>query len=357
MNISLMQKMISEINEVISEPIRIMEVCGTHTQAVLQHGMTTVLDSLIKLLSGPGCPVCVTDTRSIDDVIELATIHNLMIFTFGDMVKVQGSKESLADLKARRNRTVNILYNPFDVISVAKRNKEKNVVFFGVGFETTAPLIAATIKAAKEQNLQNLFFYLSLKRMKPILQLILKDPIKRPHGIICPGHVAAITGADYFRFIVDEYQVPAVICGFEAQDIISGIYCLTMQNQKKNTLQFENLYKRCVKSTGNLKAKELLNEIFIIQDAYWRGIGMITDSGFGLSKAYEQFDALKIFSINTNKKIEERCCLCTEIILGQKMPKDCPLFKNMCNPKSPMGPCMVSMEGACFIHYSHRGGF
>lgn len=356
MNISVIQKMINEINERITQPIRIMEVCGTHTQAVLLNGITTVLDSNIKLLSGPGCPVCVTDSRDIDGLIELATINDVIIVTFGDMVRVRGSKESLSDLKEKEKK-VQILYNPLDIIKIAENNKKKNVVFFGVGFETTAPLIAATIKVAKERNLANLFFYLSLKRMKPILHFILKDPAKRPHGMICPGHVATVTGADYFRFIVDEYQVPAVICGFEPEDIITGIYCLTMQNQKKNKLQFENLYKRCVKDIGNLKAKALLKEVFITQDAYWRGIGRIADSGFGFSKEYEKFDATKVFSIKTNNKTEESGCLCSEIILGQKMPEDCPYFKKKCHPGSPKGPCMVSAEGACFIYFTYGGDF
>lgn len=356
MNISLIQKMINEVNECITQPIRIMEVCGTHTQAVLQHGITTLLDSNIKLLSGPGCPVCVTDSRDIDGIIELGTTYNVMIITFGDMVRVQGSKESLSDLR-EKGKKVQILYNPLDIIKVAENNKEKNVVFFGVGFETTAPLIAATIKIAKDRNLENLFFYLSLKRMKPILQLILKDPMNRPHGMICPGHVATITGGEYFHFIVDEYQVPAVICGFEPEDIITSIYCITMQNQKKNKLQFENLYKRCVKDIGNLKAKALLKDVFITQDAYWRGIGRIADSGFALSTEYERFDAAKVFSINTNNKTKESFCLCTEIILGEKMPADCPYFKKKCHPGSPMGPCMVSTEGTCFIYFSYGGGF
>lgn len=354
MNISLLQEIIREINRDITTEICLMEVCGTHTQAILQHGIKEVLSPKIKLLSGPGCPVCVTDEQDIDAMIDLINREDVLLVTFGDMMRVPGREASLSQMK-ERGKKIQVIYSPMEVIALAENNKDQKVVLFGVGFETTAPLIAATIQTAHQKKLHNLFFYIVLKQMAPILHYILKDLEVRPHGIICPGHVAAIKGAYYFQFITTTYKVPAVICGFEAEDIITGIYCMVQQIKKEHPLKLENLYKRCVRTEGNKYANDLLAQVFTGEDAVWRGIGSIPESGFKINKTYESLDVTKVFSINVNKTKGKTFCQCSDILLGRKLPKECPKFKKECTPLKPKGPCMVSREGACFIYFSYEG--
>jgi hydrogenase expression/formation protein HypD len=332
-----------------------MEVCGTHTQAIMQHGISTVFNPKLRLLSGPGCPVCVTDEQDIDGIIDLIYKEDVLLVTFGDMMRVPGKEETFSHVK-EKGKKVKIVYSPMEAIALAESYKEEKIVFLGIGFETTAPLIAATIKTAKQKNVQNLFFYIALKRMEPILRYILKDPKNKPHGIICPGHVAAIKGAQYFNFIVEEYEVPAVVCGFGAEDIVMGIYCLVKQIKKEYPLKLENLYRRCVRSEGNKYANDLLLEVFTYEDSEWRGIGIVPNSGFKLKNEYEEFDAVRAFSMAIKNKVEKTLCQCSDILLGRKWPNECPYFKNECTPLTPRGPCMVSREGACFNYYSYGGG-
>lgn len=353
MNTLLMQKIINEINADIQSEISIMEVCGTHTQALLQYGIPSVLNPKIKLLSGPGCPVCVTDELEIDGVIEIINKEKVQVVSFGDILRVPGNKESLMQMK-EKGKDIKIIYSPLEAIFIAE-NSEDIIVFFGVGFETTAPLIAATIKMAKEKNIHNLFFYIALKRMEPILNYVLSKADVKPDGIICPGHVAVITGSEYFNFIVKTYQIPAVVSGFELQDIIMGIFCLAKQINNKYPLKLENFYKRCVSNEGNQRTQHLLEEVFEYEEVKWRGIGKIPKSGFKIKQEYAKYDAKIVFSITRTNK-SKNFCQCGDVLIGKKNPYECIYFNKICSPNSPKGPCMVSREGVCYIYYTYRGG-
>lgn len=333
--------------------LSIMEVCGTHTQAFSRTGIRSILPSNITLLSGPGCPVCVTDESYIDAAIEILNKYDVILATFGDMMGVKGTCESLLDQSNKRKK-IKVLYSPLDAIELAKKNLHKQVVFFAVGFETTAPLIGLAVKMACEEGLNNLSFITSLKLMPPILHKILKQRNKNIHGIICPGHVAAVKGEEYFRFITRDYSIPAVICGFDALDIAAGLYYLIKQNIHKSKGGFQNLYKTCVNKNGNITANQLMDEVFERESVRWRGIGEVKDSGLGLRDKYWAFDGLKKFNISLQSPYLRQKCNCSDVLLGNILPNQCPMFGDVCNPENPKGPCMVSGEGACSIYYRYR---
>lgn len=352
----LIKNMLREIQQSPINNFNVMEICGTHTQAFSKLGIRQLINSKIHLLSGPGCPVCVTSESYIDAAIELLESSNVILSTFGDMMKVKGSKENLIKQK-EKGKDIRVLYSPLDSIILAEENKDKEIIFLGVGFETTTPIIALAIRLAKEKAIKNISFLIGMKRMKPILHHILKDPYHNIHGLICPGHVAAVKGAGYFKFITEQYNIPAVVAGFEALDIVGALYFL-MKEQDKVKKNFKNLYKTCVTMEGNKKANELMNEVFTACDAEWRGIGIINGSGFSLREKYKDYDAAKKFGISLQsalKKNKIRTCICSEILLGKKSPDKCELFRKSCTPDKPVGPCMVSTEGACSIFYKYKG--
>lgn len=352
----LIKDMLREIRKSQIKNFNVMEICGTHTQAFSKFGIRQLVNSKIHLLSGPGCPVCVTSENYIDSAIELLRHSNVILSTFGDMMKVKGSRENL--IKQReKGKDIRVLYSPLDSITLAEENKDKEIVFLSVGFETTTPVIALAVKIAKEKALKNISFLIGMKRMEPILHHILKDPYHNIHGLICPGHVAAVKGAGYFKFIVDQYNIPAVVAGFEALDIARALYFL-MKQQDKVKKNFKNLYKTCVTMEGNKRANELINEVFTDCDDEWRGIGVINASGLSLREKYSDYDAAKKFGINLEKTLEKnkiRTCICSEILLGKKLPNKCELFGKSCTPDQPIGPCMVSTEGSCSIFYKYKG--
>lgn len=353
MNKELIQHLIKEINIMASKEIRIMEVCGTHTQMISKLGIRSVLSHNIKLLSGPGCPVCVTDERYIDTAIEMLNNYDVTIATFGDLLRVKGTKNCLLDEKSK-GKNVKVIYSPLDIIKIAEDNKERKIIFLGVGFETTAPIIALAIRTLFEKGLNNLFFLTSLKVMSPILHYILKQPESQIQGLICPGHVASIKGANYFKFIAEDYNIPAAICGFEALDILVGIHYLVKQISNNENRSFENLYKRCVKTQGNLIANQLMEEVFQVSHGEWRGIGNVENSFLIIKKKYATLDAEKNFEVKIERQSNITKCACSDILLGNKTPSECQLFERICNPISPYGPCMVSAEGACAIAYRYR---
>ena len=353
---ALIKELIKKIQKSQIKNFNVMEVCGTHTQAISKFGIRELVKPNIQLLSGPGCPVCVTSESYIDSAIQLLNYPNVILSTFGDMMKVNGTRENLINQK-EKGKDIKILYSPLDSIILAEENKDKEIIFLGVGFETTAPLIALAVKMAKEKGIKNISFLVGMKRMEPILHYILKEPNHNINGLICPGHVAAVKGANYFKFIVEEYNIPAVVAGFEALDIVGALYYL-MKEQDKAKKNFKNLYKTCVTMEGNKRANELIKEVFTYCDDEWRGIGVINDSGFTLSEKYRDYDAAKKFGINLEKHLENnkiRACICSEILLGKKMPNKCELFGKTCIPEHPIGPCMVSSEGACSIFYKYKG--
>lgn len=353
----LLWKTIEQMNALVSHDIRIMEVCGTHTHQIARFGLRKLLSPKIQLVSGPGCPVCVTESAYIDALISLLKHKNVIVVTFGDLLRVRGQSGSLEEQKALGKQVVTV-YSPEDVLTLAQSCKENSFVFAAVGFETTAPLYAALIQMAKNKGIQNLFLMTSLKRMEPAIRFILGDLKVNVDGMLCPGHVAAITGTGPFLPITAEYHIPAVICGFEEMDIISSIHILCRQIAGETPVHFMNAYRRCVSDTGNSSALSLINEVFRVTDANWRGIGRIKDSALTLNNNYQEFDAFKRFGLNieTFDSPFPDDCDCGKILIGEKMPDMCVNFGSRCTPEHPIGPCMISSEGACAAYYRYGGG-
>lgn len=322
-------KGINKLSENIQEDINIMEVCGTHTRCIYEYGIPSLLPSNIKLLSGPGCPICVTPNSYIDSVENLAC-ENIIITSFHE---VSNLKEFIKPV-----------YSPFDALNMAKKT-EKEVVFLGIGFEPTSTITAIALKRAKELNINNFSLLSYFKTMPQVLEMVSKNNIQ---GFVCPGHVGAIIGNNVFNKIAIKSEKPMVMCGFEPMDILIGIHkVLKMIYFKK--YKCSNVYNRVVKKEGNKKAIELINEVFENDNSVWRGFGEVKKSGFKLSKEYERFSAFKRFSIKSTLQEEKSSCICSEIIQGKKSPKECTNFNLNCNPKNPIGPCMLSSEGACRI--------
>ncbi|OYT43635.1 MAG: hydrogenase formation protein HypD [Candidatus Aenigmarchaeota archaeon ex4484_56] len=319
--------------------IRIMEACGTHTQTISRYGLRSILD--VEFVSGPGCPVCVCDIRDIDSAIELAKNKDIILTTFGDMYRVPGSRYSLSNYK-----NVRIVYDVYESLNIAKKTN-KEVVHFSIGFETTIPSISYVIKNCTLKNFSiipaNLLF---LKGFEYLLPKIDVD------GFICPGHVSAITGSKPYEKLVRLVNKPMVICGFEPEDIIKGAD--TIKKQIKNGIsKVETEYNDAVDREGNKIAQNLINEIFEPCDKIWRGIGKIKNSGLKLKKKFEKYDAIKKFDVSTENVKENKNCICGKIMSGKAKPKNCKLFKKICNPIHPIGPCMVSSEGACNIAFKY----
>lgn len=353
----LIGKTIEQINESVKSDIRIMEVCGTHTHQIARFGIRKLLTPKIHLVSGPGCPVCVTEPGYIDALITLLKHENVTVATFGDLLRVRGSSGSLEEQKAL-GRKVLTVYSPEEILDLAKRNTDQNIIFAAVGFETTVPLYAALIQTARKENIHNLFFLTSLKRMEPAIRFLLGEIGVPVDGMLCPGHVAAITGIGPFLPVTAEYHIPAVICGFEATDLIASISILCRQITGEIPVQFMNTYKMCVSDTGNPAALRLINEVFQISDVSWRGIGMIQDSALILNKSYEQYDAIKRFGLEmeSTPAAFPDGCECGKVLIGEKTPDLCVNFGRLCTPDHPIGPCMISSEGACAAYYRFGGG-
>lgn len=355
-NRRVVNDIINDIRCLGNEKLRIMEVCGTHTQAVSKSGLRSLLPDNIELVSGPGCPVCVTSESFIDAAIEMLNEHNVILATFGDMLRVKGSMSSISE-QFNKRKSIAVVYSPLDCLELASKNPGDQIVFLAVGFETTAPGIALTIRLAEENNINNLFFITSLKLMPPVLHSVLQEKQKELHGIICPGHVAAVMGAGYFRFITTEYGIAAAVCGFEALDIALGLHYLLVQTLSGKKPTFANLYVACVQEGGNAEAYKMIQEVFEVGDASWRGIGFIKDSALLLCKKYSRFNALERFGVKLKYDSPNKKCDCRDVLLGNILPSKCRLFGKECTPQKPSGPCMVSGEGSCstFYRYMERG--
>jgi hydrogenase expression/formation protein HypD len=335
----------------IDREVRIMEVCGTHTLSILRSGIKKFLPKNVKIVSGPGCPVCVTSQGYIDACVKLSRMKNIIITTFGDMINVPGTKSSLKIQKALGS-DIRILYSPLDAIDIAKKNSNKEVVFLGIGFETTAPLIALAIEKAYKENVKNFSVFSAIKTMEQVIKMLIKDENVKIDGIICPGHVSTIIGADSFKFISNDLNVPAVIAGFENKDVIAAIYLLVDMLREGNK-ELINIYGRFVKSEGNKKAKELMNKVFISSHSMWRGLGLIRNSGLKIRENYSGYDAKIKFNIKIEDSHLVKGCICGDILKGEKKPENCMSFGEKCTPNNPIGVCMVSREGACKIHYEY----
>jgi len=347
-NKEIAEGLIQRIKRTSSRPIQLMEVCGTHTVSIFRYGIRGILPEHIKLISGPGCPVCVTPNRDIDLAIALSRQKDTMIVTFGDMMRVPGSTSSLQKEKAE-GRDIRIVYSSLEALKIAKGHPEKRAVFLAIGFETTSPTIAVAILRAKEEMLHNLFFLNSQKRVPPALNALLQSRQVKIDGFILPGHVSTIIGTSPYQFIAKEFGRPAVITGFEPLDILQGILMLVKQIEE-NRPAIEIQYRRVVHEEGNRVALSKIDEVFKKNGAEWRGIGWIEDSGYLFKESFQEMDA-RNFDVQVEPSREHPECLCGEVLQGIKTPLECRLFKKVCHPENPVGPCMVSIEGTCFTYF------
>lgn len=339
------------IRRISRKPLRLMEVCGTHTMSIFRHGIRSVLPDTITLLSGPGCPVCVTAQKDIDAFVALARQSGVIVTTFGDLVRVPGSESSLGREKSA-GADVRIVYSVLDALAVARENPDRKVVFCGVGFETTIPTIAAVLITAGQTGLSNFFVYTANKLTPPALAALMETPGMEINGLILPGHVSVITGTRSYQSVFDRYRIPSVIAGFEPLDILNAVRLLVEQNETRSPALI-NAYPRAVSDAGNLKALAVMDQVFEVCPAAWRGIGDIPASGMKLKSDYQAFDAAVQFNINPIEVPEPRGCACGDILMGLKTPSQCALFRKKCTPMSPVGPCMVSSEGACAAFYRY----
>jgi hydrogenase expression/formation protein HypD len=330
-----------------------MEVCGGHTSAIHHFGIPSLLPSGINLVSGPGCPVCVTSTDFIDKAIFYSEKQDVIITTFGDLIRVPGSSSSL-EKERSKGADIRIVFSGLEAVKIARLNADKIVIFLGIGFETTAPGTAVTVKQAKEAGLKNFLLLSAHKVMPPVMDAIVREGILLD-GFICPGHVATITGSDIFNFLPEKYKLGCVVAGFEPSDLLQAVLMLIRQvNRKCPEVEIE--YTRAVSRAGNSIALRQLSEVFELCDASWRGFGIIPDSGLRLRREFEKFDVEKQIPVNFPIREENTACICGEILRGLKRPDDCKLFRKSCTPENPVGACMVSPEGACnsffkYIHY------
>lgn len=334
----------------INKPIKLMHVCGTHEHTISKYGLRTLLPNELEILSGPGCPVCVCPAADIDKAIELGRRENTIITTFGDMIRVPASNLSLAELKAE-GADVRIVYGPHDAIKIAKDNPNKEIIFFAIGFETTAPLIGYELQNGPPSNFSVICAY---KLIPAALELLISQSQLRIDGFLSPGHVSTIIGLEPFKIFSDAYKVPNVIAGFEPNDVLLGILMLLGQikNKKFETL---NEYSRVVKPEGNKIAQDIITDVFQSVSSPWRGIGRILDGGLAIRDKYEKFDADKKFDIKIEKSQDiPPGCSCHLIMVGKIYPTECELFGKSCTPLNPIGPCMVSMEGTCSIYYKYH---
>jgi hydrogenase expression/formation protein HypD len=340
--------LIQRIQKTSTRPIQLMEVCGTHTVSIFRYGIRGILPEQIRLISGPGCPVCVTPNGDIDLAIALSRQKDVMIVTFGDMMRVPGSTSSLQKEKAE-GRDIRIIYSSLEALKIAKEHPEKKVVFLAIGFETTSPTIAVAILRAKEEKLHNLFFLNSQKRVPPALFALLQSKQVKIDGFILPGHVSTIIGTNPYQFIAKEFDQPAVITGFEPLDILQGIWMLVKQIEE-NRAAVEIQYRRVVHEEGNPIALSKIDEVFEKDESRWRGLGLIPDSGYCFKESYKEMD-VRNFEVEVEPPKEHPECLCGAVLQGIKSPLECRLFKQVCHPENPIGPCMVSIEGTCHTYY------
>lgn len=347
----LVIKLSEEIRRISVKPIALMEVCGGHTMSVQRFGLPSLLPPTIRLLSGPGCPVCVSDRKFIDQAIAYCRLPDVILTTYGDLIRVPGSTSTL-DREKALGADVRIVYSVMDALDIAKKNPEKKTVFLGIGFETTAPASAAAVIGAYQQNINNFFLYSSHKIMPPAMAALIDEGVKID-GYIAPGHVSTITGSSIYSDIAEKYHLGCVIAGFEPVDLMEAVLMLVRQIESGDQ-KVEIQYRRAVKPEGNIKARQMLDEVFELRDDWWRGLGILPASGYGIRQKYAKLDAEKEIPVNVEPTREDKGCMCGEILKGLKNPKECKLFGKGCTPQNPVGPCMVSNEGACHAFFRYN---
>jgi len=343
------RRLVDRIYKKSRKPVRFMEFCGGHTTSIARYGIRQMLPPTIEMLSGPGCPVCVTAHADLDKAIALSQLPDLIITTFGDMLKVPASHSSLQRVRAEGG-DVRVVYSALDALHIAKANPSKSIVFIGIGFETTAPTVAASILQAEQEGISNYYVLSQHKVCPPVIKALLDAKEIRLDGIICPGHVSAVIGSRPYDFIPRNYGIGCVVAGFEPVDVLQCIEMLVKQVENGEP-KVEIAYRRGVRPEGNSTALEIMYKVFKIDDAEWRGIGTIPESGLFVRKGYQRYDAERVFDFSVGESLEPKGCICGDILRGVKTPQDCTLFRIVCTPEHPIGPCMVSSEGSCSAYY------
>lgn len=349
------QQLIRRIRETVTAPRTIMEVCGGQTHGLLAHGIDNALQGSIRLLHGPGCPVCVTPASVIDQAIKLAQHHNVTITSFGDMLRVPGTHQSLLESRSE-NCDVRLVYSPLDALNIAQQEPNRQVVFLAVGFETTIPATALAVQQAQKQRLSNFSLLVSHVRVQPAMEMIMSQPDCSIEGFLAAGHVCTVAGYESYHAFAESYQTPVVITGFEPVDLLSGILeCVNLIEQK--TPVVVNKYARSVRAGGNPAALKFVHDVFTMADQEWRGIGVIPDGGYKLREPYYEFDATQRFRLRTDE-LEQQIlftsgCRAGDVLIGRISPSDCEHFANACTPLTPLGAPMISSEGACAAYYEH----
>ncbi|TLX75734.1 hydrogenase formation protein HypD [Labilibacter sediminis] len=345
------ERLCASIRKMAQKPYVFMEVCGGHTMNIQKFGIPSLLPSEIKLISGPGCPVCVTDTSYIDHMTALSQLDNTIICTYGDLMRVPGTYTTLEKEKAA-GADIRVVLSSLDALKTATENPKKNVIFAAIGFETTAPGTAVAVLEAEKIHLSNFSILSAHKIMPPAMKAIVEDDVKI-NGYICPGHVSTISGSEMYEEICRDFGLGCVISGFEPLDILQSIYMLLLQLKHVDP-KVEIQYKRAVKPWGNRKAKRIMNQVFVAEDGNWRGLGSIKKSVLKLRPQFYKYDAEQQFSVSFNTKEPDKGCICGEILKGKKSPSDCNLFAHKCNPENPVGACMVSNEGTCQAYFKYH---
>lgn len=345
-------RLIHQLAGQLTKPISIMEVCGSHTVAMFRYGIRKILPDNIRVIAGPGCPVCVTAQSDIDHAIGICEYKDTIITTFGDMLKVPGTKTNLRDMQGR-GKDIRVVYSTLNALDFARENKTKKVIHIAIGFETTIPTVAAAVHRAKLEKLDNFYVLSAHKIIPPALKVLVASPKSEISGFLLPGHVSTIIGSKPYEFLVKKYKIPCVIAGFEALDILQSIVMLLKQQISKKPM-VEIQYSRCVHTEGNIVAQRMIDQVFKVSDVQWRGLGLMKKSGLVLKPEYKAFDAVKHFPVKLPVS-KQTACRCGDVLQGIINPTECALFKKTCNPSMPIGPCMVSSEGACSAYYRYGG--
>lgn len=347
----IVKNYLDKIHQVVTKPWSIMEICGGQTHSLVRNGIVDLLPEKITMIHGPGCPVCVTPVELIDQAIQIALKPDCVLCSFGDMLRVPGTKLSLLKAKAE-GANVQIVYSPMDAVTMAKKERDKNIIFFAVGFETTAPANALSVLQAKSLGLDNYFLLTSHVLVPPAMEALLQDKETNIDGFLAAGHVCTVMGTNEYQPIVETYRIPIVVTGFEPVDLLQGLWSCIVQLEKGEA-KLENQYTRVVTKNGNQHAKQLVKDIFEVTDRAWRGIGVLPNSGLELNRAFQQYDAKLKFELDVPNTSIQNGCIAGEILKGLKKPMECPQFGSACSPENPLGAPMVSSEGACAAYYNY----
>ena len=348
----LAKRLLDDIHATVTQPWAIMEVCGGQTHTIIRHGIDQLIPDQVEMIHGPGCPVCVTPLELIDKALEIASRPDVIFCSFGDMLRVPGSGRDLFRVKSEGG-DVRVVYSPLDALKLARENPDRDVVFFGIGFETTAPPNAMAVFQAKRLDIPNFSMLVSHVRVPPAIDAIMQSPTCRVQAFLAAGHVCSVMGTQEYPPLVDRYSVPIVVTGFEPLDILEGIR-RTVHQLERGEAYLDNAYARAVQPEGNIAARKLLSEVFTVTDRGWRGIGVIPDSGWRLSETYRDFDAEYRFQVGDINTDESSVCRSGEVLQGLIKPHECGAFGTLCTPRNPLGATMVSSEGACAAYYLYR---